>query len=163
MSMNGMNVTVEIGSLLAAVRKYNPSADLTGLKAYLLDMVLVESDGEPAQTVQVPRVSSPEPVEHVAEVVAAPAEPVVPGLPAGLIGKATERGPKVMVNRASKNSPAALKEKEQKRKEFAELSSLSSKELMDRLVPTAGRRNEHNQVTDEGSEAASGGGELEIG
>jgi len=148
--MNNLTVTVDVNGLLAALRKLNPSADLTGVKAYLLDMALAESDAPSSTAYEAP---------PLAEV---PQRSALPELPEGVIGALTER-PKtrVMVNRALKPTGDAKTEKERKRKELEDFTSMDSKTLLERLVPT-GRRNEHNQVTDEGMDSADGG-ELTIG
>lgn len=184
--MNGLNVTVEVSGLLAAVRKYNPQADLTGLKAYLLDMALAEGETEmepPMMHAVQDRPGDPNSPSHVELVPtnhpqyvaprrvpkepAAPATISVPGLPdipAGVIGAPSQRSrTQVRVNRALRPSADALSDKERKRKELEELTSLDSKELLARMHQPSGKRNEHNQLTDEGADHAPASGDLEIG
>jgi hypothetical protein len=175
---NGLNVTVDVGALITALRRSNPHMDLTSVKAYLLDMALAEAEGEDAHSVPAPSPSlhqEPEAVEP--EVIpTAPADPKpisLPGIPEGVLGverpvsrasaPTTSVAPRVTVNRGMKNTADAQTEKERKRAEMARLTAMDSKTLLQQITAGQGRRNEHNQLTDEGVDGPTAGGDLEIG
>lgn len=174
-----MKVTVEISALLAALKKNNPNADLTSVKAYLLDLAIGAPANEPhyhEEDGAIP-IETPRAVEEAVE--EAPSENAVL---AGLVGPSKTAGQpsvvdrvlapakRVVVNRTSGTpAPTAKSQdaKQRKRDEMNALSNMSSKDILEKVLPQ-GKRGENNQFVDEGFDGAassqsSGGGDLEIG
>lgn len=186
-----MKVTLEIGALLEKLTEFNPEVDLTGVKAYLFDLLLEGGEivkttpSSPRRKTAAVKAPAPTPVvgpetepetfdlEGVME-----GEPdlidQVLGAPSPAQAPTTRRSAPIPEAAASSSSsrgkkdPLAEKAKrEAKRKEIADFSKMSGREVMEFLTAQKAprKREGQNQFIDEGGfdNGPRGGGDLEIG
>lgn len=160
-----MRISVDIKKLIVKLQAFNPEADLTGVKAYLLDLALGEGMVEEVQ-------------ERVQESYAPPTvessrveKTVSTELPPGLLGDlsssssrkaSTISTPTIKINRGGKSDKET---KSARLDEIKKMTEMSSKDLMKQITKQYEKKVDGNQIVDEGVEEESsyGGGDLEIG
>jgi hypothetical protein len=153
-----VQVTLDVKQLLGKIKDLNPEADLRGLKAWLFDLVFDEEKesehrfGSTPQSVNeekhLERVNTRETTE---EKNAFPKE-LVHQIPPGIIGEEKPtKSSKVIVTGVGKLS---REEKLKKRQELKEFTSLSGKEMADRITSNLMDRKEKKdgQFVDEGQD-----------
>jgi len=177
-----MKATIDVKKLLSAIRGYNSDLDLTGLKAYLLDVLLGEDTD--VETVS-PRKAPISPVEgageddttsipldtetHNAKLARMAAEMTASQKTAGT----------VKVNRPLQLPPTgkgasilSKKEaREKKRQEIKDLTNMSSKDILKNLTGDIQRNTKSEavhggkgrQFTNEGTDGNGGDDDLELG
>lgn len=169
-----MKVTIEIKTLIEVIDQHNPGMDLTGLKAYLFDLIV---DGDKVEAVPPRRVNRRQPP--------APPTPETPDALAinwepetfELEGEAEEDpldkiarqaigsvSPSLEAaneppRRGKKKIKDRLHERQAKRKEMENFSNMSSKQIMESLVNRAmpKKKEGQNQFVDMGAEEEAAG------
>jgi len=150
-----MKVTIDPGTLLFEIQRFNPHADLTGLKAYLFDLMTGLDDAPIGSVASVSAEPPPQPIES-AEKFPEPLEALSQLLPEQVRGDAVAavavHTPHVPLNRTVKVDRS---EREARRARAKELSEMSTKDILAQLLPQKGP-NENGQFVEPGE--AGGGG-----
>lgn len=157
-----MLVQIDVKKLLTQLENYNPNADLTGVKAYLFDLVLGDTPiTKRARSKKVKEEELEHTFSHEDDTETSESFPEddllqkVMGTPAPI----TKNGPPKKVAINSKEA------REARRKRAEEYTSMTSKEILDSLVNKNMEKNrgEHNQFINEGGNVPYDDGDLEIG
>ena len=165
-----MKITIDVKELIQSIKNYNPDLDLSGVKAYLFDLLtgsdsnqdFVQPEAVNAQSfVAGEDIQAGDVVYKAAAQVDEPTrEQAIPAYvpPKPLNSKRVVITPDHKVGKIDRD------EKIKKRKELEDFTSLSGKELLARLTTTKeSRPNESGQFVDDGIDDGGGGDILELG
>ena len=164
-----MLVQVDVKKLINKLQTFNPEADLTGVKAYLLDLV-VGSD-LPTAAEYFAAVAK-EPKEEIFESPEPTPKPDLADPGEDLLAKVTNTPPPPIKTHTVRNGPPkrvavnSKEAREARRQRAKELTEMSGAEILDSLVKKDmdKRRGDSNQFVSEGTDTpAPDDGELEIG
>lgn len=164
-----MDITINVKNLLSKLKDFNPDFDLTGVKAYLFDLVVDSNSTDSTSFVKTKTLVYGDTVYPEEEEKAGSFTPPQETLPPGIIGDfqsqrrtqvSPERsGPTIKINR---NSKPDRESKASRLEGIKRMTEMSSKDLVKELTKDFERKSDGNQFVDEGFESSSTG-DIEIG